>query len=246
MLSLVEIAELEAKQRGVILFDSSAVNLNDFGDYIFDVKKYYLFNNSRLIEAKGITKEFLDFVKEKNTFTVEEAVNDFKNLSKIVSSKQKLLDRFQNNAKLKYGNEGSQKQELFKEICDNIFNIYTLAKPKIFKQKNEREYNLLYDMSRILCPKLSPYEVPPKHLQFYASALCLSLEQTPAAFIVRSRKFEERLILLIERLKEKSKKTFQNLDLHTYPIRLYFDSGNNGYTVIYTTQNEKPAQRVHT
>lgn len=245
MLSLVEIAELEAKQRGIVLFDSSAKGFDGFLKSVRSTKKYADLDIRLLNEAKKSTEEFLDFVTKKNTFTVEKVIRDFENLAKIMISTKKYFSKSQKECQ---PNSHNKNKIIFEEILYNIFQLPRLLQTKVFKPDNQKMYNLLYDAISYMGHPTPILQCPqPKHMQLYASSLYISLnKKVPITFIIKSWEFERGLVSLMEKLPSAMPKTFQSLDLQKYPIKLYVKSENNIYKPINITQNEKPAQRVHT
>ena len=236
MATLVDIADLEK----IVLFDSSANNLGNFTQGIHDVKKYADLDRDLLTDVQRGIIEFSEFIEKENTFTVEATLTDFENLSRLVGTTQEFLNLNQGRTPKKYIGRGENKQLLFEEISNAIFNVTRLLKSKFFIPEDKESYNAFYEAIPHIFDKFtSPSDALLSITRLYAALFYLSLSQkTPVAIVSRKRMAHYGLDLLTRGFREIS----QNPSLlQEFPIKLYFDTTQRDYKVIYTTQNEKPA-----
>ena len=247
MASLVEIVVSEEKRKGIVLFDSS-IHLDSFGQSIYNAKRYADLDADLLDKAQNSTEKFLEFIHKKNTFTFESVHKDIIKLYKIAAEEQDFLNTFQKTVPQDTDYVGQYNPLLFKNILKNLFDILFVFRNKIFIVKDQKVYGKLIDaVNYILSTAYASQEFSEKQRQFYATALYLSLHQgTPSTLVLKkSTKFKDGLELLTEKFKREVPQGLQSSNLQQYPINLYFGTNNEGFKLVYSTQNEKPTQRIN-
>lgn len=262
MLTLVEIAKKEAETGGVMLIDSSVLDLDSFLEHIGKYEQCSNLNKGLLQKEKQYIEEFLSFIGEKNVFTVKEMLKDFESLDGVISKKQKDFNlsqkktpkRYKGN---KYADQTNQQQLLFRDISDNVSKIVELIKLKIFQPGDMPLYSELY---KHLPHCFNEYESLSflkqdykKYRELLTSIVYLSMEQKLVTCVVNMFKenmfkekpvFKEKLEKIIESFKGISiLKMGEVVSFSLQPdyIRLYLNNKDGGFLFQYSTKNEKPA-----
>ncbi len=232
MQTLVEIAQIE----GRVLFDSNSLRVYDFLDSTYPVRRYQELDEGILIDVLENIKDFLKFVRRRNTVTIEKTYRDFENLQRKIESKKNFLDGEQLRIPPRYTTPPSlRKQQLFHSISNSVFELLRHTNSKMFRPEDSELYDKLHKLVVDIWYS-SPKSLLPVFLdrwrEMYAIAFYLCLQQNSVALVRRTKTFATGLDFLAAHMTY----YFPLLDLQKYPIRIYSDVGSVPNLLIYPTQ----------
>ena len=117
---------------------------------------------------------------------------------------------------------------------------------KVFKPEEKDIYEIYYEALPHLFDLVQAVPTgddKERHRQLYATALYLSLyKKMSVALAIKSTQFLDGLVSLVKGFSMLLEETQH---LHQRPIKLYCEIVIGNYEVIYSTQHEKPTQRIN-